>query len=122
MISARQAGSFWLKIGTPQGEPVRGLALAVAPEVVVEVGDANPIPALGTTTTSPFAVQQRNAEWPFVKLSASTSASMAAVAGCAVVSAIHSSKRSGWPAAWFSLMNASFLASEDQAGLTTQNP
>src|SRR6266581_3299987 len=123
MIWARQAGSFWLKIGTPHPEPVAALGLEVGPDRVgVAAGEGRTSVALGTMTTWPAAVQQRTAEFPLVKLLASTSASFVATAGCTAVSAIQSSNWSGGPAPWFSSMKASLRWSRDQAGFTTQSP
>src|SRR6266446_1933323 len=123
MIWARQAGSFWLKIGTPHAEPVTGLVLATGlGERSDGLGDGSERMALGTITTRPSGVQQREAEWPFVKLSGTRSASLTATTGLTDVSAIHSSNWSGEPAPWFNWTNASLRWSGDQAGLTTQSP
>ncbi len=97
ITASRQAGSFWLNIGTPHGDPVFGLTvgrgLATA---TVGVGDDKVSGELGSRTTRLSAVQQICDDLPFVKLSAERSDARARVAGWVDVSACHSSN---WPAA-----------------------
>src|SRR5439155_17934756 len=79
MMWSRQVGSFWLKTGTPQGEPfgladgdgcVRG-ALAAVPALGRGEGPTGPR-ADSTPWRRPIwpaAVQQSDAEWPRAKTS-----------------------------------------------------
>src|SRR5215469_9995384 len=81
MMRLRQVGSFWLRTGTPQGEPeVAGVGAA---EGVGEgsVGEAEGVGGAkrarwpvaestpGMMPTLSLAVQQRAAAWPLAKLS-----------------------------------------------------
>src|SRR2546428_8008657 len=81
MTSCRQAGSFWLKTGTPQGEPLRAAALGLGVGWGLLAG-CTPRPrrpaALsmpGRTPTLSLAVQHKAAVWPRAKTLAGKSCS-----------------------------------------------
>src|SRR5438105_13676580 len=78
MISCRQAGSFWLKTGTPQGEPVAAaLGLAVGWGLLAGCRPRRPVALSmpGKTPTLSLAVQHKAAVWPRAKTLAGRSAS-----------------------------------------------
>src|SRR5262245_39571969 len=93
ITAACHAGSFWLNVGTPHADPVTGLAEAGGgAEAWIGLGDGKPCGTDGIRTTRLSDVQQIDAEWPFVKLSATRSVCSATVAGCVEVSATQSWK------------------------------
>src|SRR6266568_189703 len=84
MIWLRHVGSFWLKIGTPHGEPFAvGLVLGAGDSVRAALaaplgsGEAPTGPPADCTPWSrpiwPAAVQQREAEWPRANTSTGSS-------------------------------------------------
>src|SRR5437867_9827459 len=101
MMSWRQLGSFWLKTGTPQDEPLLAPAVGAAvgaltgstPVLFSPVADSTPC----TMPTLSLAVQQSEAVWPRAKTLAGRSETLRG--GCEPSArAAQTWKPAAWPA------------------------
>src|SRR5919109_4362258 len=109
-------------MGTPHLDPVTGLADGCcAAEAWTGLDDGKPCGTEGMRTTRLSEVQQSDAEWPFVKLSATRSDCSPTVADWVEVSATQSWKAAG-EVVESRRTNASFLPSADQAGVVVHRP